>query len=219
MSQIVLPRYLLKARVLKGKMLCVFDGHTYFTCVYCIWCCLAPSGKRPESIEILLHGRRITSLTVSESVGAVVTGLSVRVLDESGDVWENSEGWVVHTSWEADHPSASRLLPQSAAVHRSQNNSSTLDNIMDFELPTTFDRESNIIEYTVECIIMSPLKEFPLKGDFNVKLEPKPVVRWEICDRKANVNDSPGLTLRCDDEEDLFSSIRGKCNMMCAMQM
>jgi hypothetical protein len=189
----------------------------------CVW-----SGKRPDRLEVLLHGQPITSLTISETAGTSLSGLSVRVIDESGEVWDNSEGSIVGVvgSWEGNPAMQNRgrrpnrvALTQSQATEQLRGPKSTLDALAELSLPEIIDLDSNgdavLLEFSVTCTIDAPLKELCLEGDFNVKLVPAVAERWHILlneageDRRFRFNSS--LTVRCDDEEDLVSIIRGKC--------
>ena len=185
---------------------------------------------------MLHHGRPITSLTISETVGSLLTGLSVRIIDEGGDEWDNSEGnsVTVQGSWEGGAAGArkrdQRALTQSqAAAQLLQGHSSTLDELKELQLPELIDMDPNSVkgealplEFTVSCTVDAPLGEVHLEGDFNISLVPETAVRWHILlhetlpvggkrdSRKSIVaEDSAELSVGCDDEEDLMAVIRG----------
>jgi hypothetical protein len=187
-------------------------------------------GNRPDRIEILQHGRTISSMTISETVGTIVTGLSLRVIDESGEEWTNSEGVDVEVqcSWETSALNKGyKSLTQSQSAQLLQGSTSTVESLADLLLPDLIDASEEIfeweaapLEFGVSCTVSGVSGEQVLDGDFNVKLLPEVAVRWkmilnESCvggggarDRRSGVVDeSAGITVRCDDEDDLTAAI------------
>lgn len=187
-------------------------------------------GNRPDRIEILQHGRTISSMTISETVGTIVTGLSLRVIDESGEEWTNSEGVDVEVlcSWETSALNKGyKSLTQSQSAQLLQGSTSTVESLADLLLPDLIDASEEIfeweaapLEFSVSCTVSGVSGEQVLDGDFNVKLLPEVAVRWkmilnESCvggggarDRRSGVVDeSAGITVRCDDEDDLTAAI------------
>lgn len=187
-------------------------------------------GNRPDRIEILQHGRTISSMTISETVGTIVTGLSLRVIDESGEEWTNSEGVDVEVqcSWETSALNKGyKSLTQSQSAQLLQGSTSTVESLADLLLPDLIDASEEIfkweaapLEFSVSCTVNGVSGEQVLDGDFNVKLLPEVAVRWkmilnESCvggggarDRRSGVVDeSAGITVRCDDEDDLTAAI------------
>lgn len=165
-----------------------------------------------------------------------MTGLSVRIIDEGGEVWNNSEGNSVEVrgSWEiSPKPGSRRALTQSQAEMQLRSRSvSTLDALADLILPEIIDVDSTccsqldmVKEFSVACTVDTPLGELHLDGDFNVKVVPGAAVRWQILLNEAPMAgkhggnltgqdhghlDSMGLKVRCDDEEDLRAMIQGE---------
>lgn len=185
-------------------------------------------GKRPDRIEILNHGRSITSLTISACVGSVLDGISLRVIDETGAEWHNSEGWPVEVQGNWQYSPSSRMrgpgrkaLTQSQAAQCLQGPVSTLDDVADLELPGVIET-CEPLEFSVACSIDSSTGLLELEGDFQVELQPDEAVRWHILLNEAcgegrgggaEGRAEAGLHIRCDDEEDLSAMIRGEyCN-------
>lgn len=169
-------------------------------------------------------------MTISETVGTIVTGLSLRVIDESGEEWTNSEGVDVEVlcSWETSALNKGyKSLTQSQSAQLLQGSTSTVESLADLLLPDLIDAsdesfqwEAAPLEFSVSCTVSGVSGEQVLDGDFNVKLLPEVAVRWkmvlnESCvrgggarDRRSGVVDeSAGITVRCDDEDDLTAAI------------
>jgi hypothetical protein len=169
-------------------------------------------------------------MTISETVGTIVTGLSLRVIDESGEEWTNSEGVDVEVlcSWETSALNKGyKSLTQSQSAQLLQGSTSTVESLADLLLPDLIDASEEIfeweaapLEFGVSCTVSGVSGEQVLDGDFNVKLLPEVAVRWkmilnESCvggggarDRRSGVVDeSAGITVRCDDEDDLTAAI------------
>ena len=154
----------------------------------------------------------------------MLTGLSVCVIDEAGDIWENTAGWPVEVygSWEA-FQSTYQAMTRNEAAERQQGYLSSVDALVDINLPTNINETPNVLEFTVTCSIDTPTGEQSLEGDFNVELTPDVPVRWKILLNETNhrgierqirkrngEDDGTVVHVRCGDEEDLISKIAGE---------
>jgi hypothetical protein len=146
---------------------------------------------------------------------------------------------VVRGSWEGDpvihngfRHAGHRALTQSQAIERLQGVSSTLDSLVGLQLPeiieevgeemgsTGVEWGQKIEEFSVTCTVEGALGEQVLDGDFSVALLPEPAVNWKILlnatsngknrGRKSSASEEHSdFSVRCDDEADLRTKIRG----------
>ena len=185
-------------------------------------------GNRPERIEILRDSQLITNSTLSEVVGSLVTGLSVRILDEAGEEWENCEGWSVDVrgSWELNEGRTVRRSGMTQSHCLFDGSSSRLDALVDIKLPKVIECEANALDFSVTCTVEAPMVEKRLDAHFKIHLLAGEAVRWKINlsdvnwgrgggRRRKSVDDTMSdLRVRCDDEEDLTAQIAGEVMLL-----
>jgi hypothetical protein len=182
-------------------------------------------------VDLLHHGETLPShMTIPAVVGSLLQGLSLRIIDEAGNEWDNAEGCSVTVDVREEGG-----VGVSTTAHRSgktaqrqrqrqrEGEESTPGALAALALPEVIEvgcagsrgqGRGVPLEFSVTCTIAggeSAMEEQHFENTFFVNLQPDEAERWKILLAEVpNERGSTSLSVHCDDEEDLAAQITGE---------